>query len=87
MSMGPIVALEIGTSRVRVFVGEVRGDDELTITAVGDCASSGIASMIAMAVGILAARSNADLAGAAMASAQAPLTSEREPSTPKPRRR
>lgn len=42
MSMDPIVALEIGTSRVRVFVGEVREDDELAITAVGDCASSGM---------------------------------------------
>lgn len=40
--MEPIVALEIGTSRVRVFVGEAREDDGLMITAVGDCASSGM---------------------------------------------
>ena len=42
MSMEPIVALEIGTSRVRVFVGEAREDDGLMITAVGDVASSGM---------------------------------------------
>ena len=42
MSMEPIVALEIGTSRVRVFVGEAREDGGLMITAVGDAASSGM---------------------------------------------
>ena len=42
MSMEPIVAVEIGTSRVRVFVGEAREDGALMITAVGDCASSGM---------------------------------------------
>mgnify|MGYP003588411040 CR=1 FL=1 len=40
--MEPIVALEIGTSRVRVFVGEAREDEGLMITAVGDSASSGM---------------------------------------------
>ena len=40
--MEPIVALEIGTSRVRVFVGEGREDEGLMITAVGDSASSGM---------------------------------------------
>lgn len=40
--MEPIVALEIGTSRVRVFVGEAREDGGLMITAVGDAASSGM---------------------------------------------
>ena len=42
MSMEPIVAMEIGTSRVRVFVGEPREDGGLMITAVGQCASSGM---------------------------------------------
>ncbi len=42
MSMEPIVALEIGTSRVRVFVGEAREDGGLMITAVGDAASIGM---------------------------------------------
>jgi cell division protein FtsA len=42
MSMEPIVALEIGTSRVRVFVAEAREDGGLVITAVGDSASSGM---------------------------------------------
>ncbi|HOD99918.1 MAG TPA: cell division protein FtsA [Kiritimatiellia bacterium] len=42
MKLEPIVALEIGTSRVRVFVGEPREDEGLIITAVGDCASSGM---------------------------------------------
>ena len=41
MNIEPIVALEIGTSRVRVFVGEAREDGALMITAVGDAASSG----------------------------------------------
>lgn len=40
--MEPIVALEVGTSRVRVFVGEAREDGGLAITAVGDSASSGM---------------------------------------------
>ena len=42
MNIEPIVALEIGTSRVRVFVGEAREDGALMITAVGDAASSGM---------------------------------------------
>ena len=42
MSMEPIVAVEIGTNRARVFVGEAREDGALMITAVGDCASSGM---------------------------------------------
>ena len=40
--MEPIVAVEIGTTRVRVFVGEARDDGGLMVTAVGDCASSGM---------------------------------------------
>jgi cell division protein FtsA len=42
MSIEPIVAMEIGTSRVRVFAGEAREDGGLMITAVGDSASSGM---------------------------------------------
>ncbi len=42
MNLEPIVGLEIGTSRVRVFVGEPREDGGLMITAVGDAASSGM---------------------------------------------
>jgi len=42
MNMEPIVALEIGTSRVRVFVAEAREDGGLVITAVGDAACSGM---------------------------------------------
>jgi len=42
MRMEPIVALEIGTSRVRVFVAEAREDGGLVITAVGDSACSGM---------------------------------------------
>ena len=42
MSIEPIVAVELGTTRVRVFVGEARDDGGLMITAVGDCASSGM---------------------------------------------
>ncbi|MDR0993595.1 MAG: cell division protein FtsA [Verrucomicrobiota bacterium] len=42
MNMEPIVALEIGTSHVRVFVGEAREDDGLMITAVGSSPSSGM---------------------------------------------
>jgi cell division protein FtsA len=42
MNLEPIVAVEIGTTKVRVFVGEPRDDGGLVITAVGDCASSGM---------------------------------------------
>ena len=42
MDMEPIVAVELGTTRVRVLVGEAREDGALMITAVGDCASSGM---------------------------------------------
>lgn len=42
MNVEPIVAMELGTTRVRVFVGEAREDGGLMITAVGDSASSGM---------------------------------------------
>jgi len=42
MSMEPIVAVEIGTSRVRVFVVEAREEGGLVVTAVGESASSGM---------------------------------------------
>ncbi|NLB65811.1 MAG: cell division protein FtsA [Lentisphaerae bacterium] len=40
--MDPIVVMEIGTSRMRVLVGDVRDDGELVISAVGDSQSSGM---------------------------------------------
>ena len=42
MPLPPLVALEIGTSRVRALVGEVREDGNLTITGCGDCVSAGV---------------------------------------------
>jgi len=38
----PIVALEIGTSRVRVVIGEARDDGHLMITGLGECLSRGV---------------------------------------------
>ena len=42
MSVPPIVALEIGTSKVRAIVGEAREDGTLMITAIGECPSRGV---------------------------------------------
>ncbi len=42
MPVPPVVALEIGTSRVRALVGEEREDGYLMITGVGECASRGV---------------------------------------------
>lgn len=42
MSTIPVVALEIGTSKVRALVGEEREDGYLMITGVGECASRGV---------------------------------------------
>lgn len=42
MPAAPVVALEIGTSRVRALVGEEREDGYLMITGVGECASRGV---------------------------------------------
>ena len=42
MPVDPVVALEIGTAKVRVLVGEEREDGYLMITGVGECASRGV---------------------------------------------
>lgn len=42
MRIDPIVAVEIGTSTIRVFSGEAREDGGLTITAFGECPSAGV---------------------------------------------
>ncbi len=42
MSMPPIVALEVGTTTVRVLIGESRDDGHLMITGLGECASRGV---------------------------------------------
>jgi cell division protein FtsA len=42
MTGGPLVALEIGTSRVVALVGEPREDGALMITGQGECVSAGI---------------------------------------------
>lgn len=42
MKIDPIVAVEVGTSFVRVFVGEAREDGGLTISALGECPSIGM---------------------------------------------
>lgn len=42
MANDPVVALEIGTAKVRVLVGEEREDGYLMITGVGECASRGV---------------------------------------------
>ena len=42
MNIPPIVALEIGTHKVRVVIGEAREDGHMMITGVGECASRGV---------------------------------------------
>lgn len=42
MALPPIVALEIGTSKVIALVGEMREDSYIMITGVGECASRGV---------------------------------------------
>lgn len=42
MSLPPIVALEVGTTTVRVLIGESRDDGHLMITGLGECASRGV---------------------------------------------
>lgn len=42
MPLAPIVALEIGTSRVRALVGEQREDGCLMVTGIGECPSRGV---------------------------------------------
>lgn len=42
MASEPVVALEIGTARVRALVGEEREDGYLMITGVGECAARGV---------------------------------------------
>lgn len=42
MDIPPIAAVEIGTSHIRVVVGEIREDDHLQIIGVGECPSRGI---------------------------------------------
>ena len=37
-----IVGLEIGTSKICAVVGEVNENDELNITAIGQCRSRGV---------------------------------------------
>lgn len=42
MASDPIVALEIGTAKVRALVGEEREDGYLMITGIGECPSRGV---------------------------------------------
>ena len=42
MELPPIAAVELGTSRIRVMVGEIREDDHLQIIGVGESASRGM---------------------------------------------
>lgn len=42
MESAPIIALELGTTKVRALAGEARDDDHLMILGLGECASRGI---------------------------------------------
>lgn len=42
MSSDPVVALEIGTSKVVALVGEMRNDGSIIVTGVGECESRGV---------------------------------------------
>jgi len=42
MELPPIAAVEVGTSRIRVMIGEIREDDHLQVIGLGECPSRGI---------------------------------------------
>ncbi len=42
MALPPVVSLEIGTSKVRALVGEIREDGYIMVTDVGECPSRGV---------------------------------------------
>ena len=42
MKLDPVVALEIGTRKVRVLIGEEGEGGDLIVTGVGECDSRGI---------------------------------------------
>jgi cell division protein FtsA len=42
MDLSPVIALELGTTKVRALAGEVRDDDHLMILGLGECPSRGI---------------------------------------------
>ncbi len=42
MSFPPIVALEIGTSKICALVGEAREDGNILVTGLGQCPSCGV---------------------------------------------
>ena len=42
MSLPPLVSLEIGTTRIRAVIGEVREDGHIMITGLGECPSRGV---------------------------------------------
>lgn len=42
MDIPPVVALELGTARIRAVVGEAREDDHLMLLGIGQCVSRGI---------------------------------------------
>lgn len=42
MSLPPVVALEIGTSRVRALVGELTDEGQLLVSGLGECPSRGV---------------------------------------------
>lgn len=42
MDLPPIAAVEVGTTRTRVMVGEIRSDDHLQVIGLGECPSRGM---------------------------------------------
>ena len=42
MDLAPVIALELGTTKVRALAGEAREDDHLMILGLGECSSRGI---------------------------------------------
>ena len=42
MNIPPIVALEVGTTRIRALVGEARDDGQLMVTGLGEVRSRGV---------------------------------------------
>ena len=66
MNLPPIAALEIGTSKIRVLIGESREDGQMMITGLGEAPSRGIrkAEVVDMEVAVSCVRSAINVAEA-----------------------
>jgi cell division protein FtsA len=70
MDMPPIAAIEVGTSQVRVLIGEIREDGSLQVLGIGECPSRGVrkselidfdAALTCLKIALHQAEENADV--------------------------